>query len=135
MTANHAEAIIVGAGLTGLSCARRFLIKGFDFLILEASDRVGGRIRTDLFAGFILNRGFQVLQTAYPEAQQLLDNSALNPGAFAPGALFRIGGRFHAVTDPQRAPRHLLSTLLAPIGTLNDRMRMARLARQLVSGG
>jgi phytoene dehydrogenase-like protein len=102
---------------------------------LEASDRVGGRIRTDLFEGFILNRGFQVLQTAYPEAQQLLDYSALDLGAFAPGALFRIGGRFYAVTDPRRAPRHLLSTFLAPIGTLKDRLLMAKLARRLARGG
>jgi phytoene dehydrogenase-like protein len=129
------EAIIVGAGLAGLSCGRGLQTEGFDFLILEASDRVGGRVRTDLFEGFILNRGFQVLQTAYPEAQQVLDYPALDLRAFAPGALFRIGGRFHAVTDPRRAPRHLLSTLLAPIGTLKDRLRMARLARRLVRGG
>ena len=126
------DAIIVGAGLAGLSCARRLQTEGFDFLILEASDRVGGRVRTDLFEGFILNRGFQVLQTAYPEAQRLLDYSALDLKAFAPGALFRIGGRFHAVTDPRRAPRHLLSTLLAPIGTPADRLRMARLSRKLM---
>jgi hypothetical protein len=59
----------------------------------------------------------------------------LDLGAFAPGALFRIGGRFYAVTDPRRAPRHLLSTLLAPIGTLKDRLLMAKLARRLLRGG
>jgi phytoene dehydrogenase-like protein len=126
------DVIIVGAGLAGLSCARRLQTEGFDFRILEASDRVGGRVRSDLFEGFILNRGFQVLQTAYPEAQRLLDYSALDLRAFTPGALFRIGGRFHAVTDPRRAPRHLLSTLLAPIGTPADRLRMARLSHRLM---
>ncbi|MFO7687603.1 MAG: NAD(P)/FAD-dependent oxidoreductase [Desulfobacterales bacterium] len=129
------EAIIVGAGLAGLSCARRLQAEGIDFLILEAANRVGGRVRTDLFEGFILNRGFQVMQTAYPEAQRHLDYSALGLRAFAPGALFRIGGRFHAVTDPRRAPRHLLSTLLAPIGTPADRLRMARLSRRLMRMG
>lgn len=126
------DVIIVGAGLAGLSCARRLQTEGFDFRIVEASDRIGGRIKTDMVKGFLLTHGFQVLQTAYPEARRLLDYAALELRAFAPGALFRIGGRFHAVTDPRRAPRHLLSTLLAPIGTPADRLRMARLSRRLM---
>ena len=126
------DVIIVGAGLAGISCARRLQTEEADYLLIEASDRVGGRVKTDAFKGFILNHGFQVLQTAYPEAQRLLDYSALGLRAFAPGALFRIGGRFHAVADPRRAPRHLLSTLLAPIGTPADRLRMARLSRRLM---
>ncbi|HSW38664.1 MAG TPA: FAD-dependent oxidoreductase, partial [Acidobacteriota bacterium] len=126
------DVIIVGAGLAGLSCARRLQTEGFDFRIVEASDRIGGRIKTDAVKGFLLNHGFQVLQTAYPEARRLLDYAALELRAFAPGALFRIGGRFHVVTDPRRAPRHLFSTLLAPIGTPADRLRMARLSRRLM---
>jgi len=126
------EAIVVGAGLAGLSCACRLQTEGIDFLLLEASDRIGGRIKTDAVDGYLLNRGFQVLQTSYPEAQRLLDYSALDLRAFAPGALFRIGGRFHAVTDPRRAPRHLLSTLSAPIGTPADRLRMARLSWRIM---
>jgi phytoene dehydrogenase-like protein len=129
------DVIVVGAGLAGLSCARRLQTEGFDFLILEASDRVGGRVKTDAVEGFLLNHGFQVLQTAYPEAQRLLDYSALNLRAFAPGALFRIGGRFHAVADPRRAPRYVIQTLAAPIGTWGDRLRMARLNRRLTRGG
>ncbi|MCU0593720.1 MAG: FAD-dependent oxidoreductase, partial [Desulfobacterales bacterium] len=129
------DVIVVGAGLAGLSCARRLQTEGFDFLVLEASDRVGGRVKTDVVKGFIVNHGFQVLQTAYPEAQRLLDYSSLDLRAFAPGAVFRIGGRFHAVADPRRAPRHLLSTVLAPIGTPADRLRMAKLYRRLTRGG
>jgi phytoene dehydrogenase-like protein len=125
------DAIIVGAGLAGISCARRLQTKGVDYFLIEASDRAGGRVKTDVLKGFILNHGFQVLQTAYPEAQRLLDYSSLDLRAFAPGTLFRIGGRFHAVADPRRAPRHLLSTVLAPIGTPADRLRMARLYRRL----
>jgi phytoene dehydrogenase-like protein len=125
------DVIIVGAGLAGLSCARRLQAHGADYLLVEASDRIGGRVKTDVLNGFILNHGFQVLQTAYPEAQRLLDYSSLDLRTFAPGALFRIGGRFYAVTDPRRAPRHLLSTLLAPIGNSADRLRMARLYRRL----
>jgi phytoene dehydrogenase-like protein len=125
------DVIIVGAGLAGLSCAQRLEASGVDFLILEASDRIGGRVKTDEFDGFLLNHGFQVLQTAYPEAQRILDYSALDLRAFRPGAVFRIGGRFHTVADPLRAPRHFFQTLAAPIGTWGDRLRMANLARRL----
>jgi phytoene dehydrogenase-like protein len=92
---------------------------------------VGGRIKTDIMNGFLLNRGFQVLQTAYPEAQRVLDYSALDLRAFAPGAIFRINGRFYTVADPRRAPSKVFQTLAAPIGTMLDRLRMLRLARRL----
>ncbi len=65
------DVIIVGAGLAGLSCAQRLERSGVDFLILEASGRIGGRVKTDAVDGFLLNHGFQVLQTAYPEAQRI----------------------------------------------------------------
>ncbi len=129
------DAIIVGAGLAGLSCARRLQTKGVDYYLIEASDRAGGRVKSDVVEGFILNHGFQVLQTAYPEAQRLLDYSALHLRAFAPGAVFRIGGRFHAVADPRRAPRYVIQTLAAPIGTWGDRLRMVRLNRRLAWTG
>lgn len=70
--------VIVGAGLAGLSCARRLQAAGVDWLLVEASDRVGGRVATDVVDGFVLDRGFQVLQTAYPEAQRVLDFAALD---------------------------------------------------------
>jgi phytoene dehydrogenase-like protein len=67
------DVLIVGAGLAGLCCARRVQQAGLSFLVLEASDGVGGRIRTDRIDGFQLDRGFQVFLTAYPEAKRLLD--------------------------------------------------------------
>ena len=122
------KVIIVGAGLAGLSCARRLMEDDIPFLILEADQRIGGRLKTDTIDGFTLNHGFQVLQTAYPEANRVLDYSRLALKAFAPGAIIRIDGRFHRIADPRRHPRDLLSTLTAPIGTMGDRLRMARLA-------
>ncbi len=135
MNSTNVEVIIVGAGLAGLSCAHRLQAENRDIVLLEASGRIGGRVKTDVVEGFLLNHGFQVLQTAYPQAQRLLDFAALGLRAFAPGAIFRVDGRFHAVADPRRAPRYLVSTLSAPIGTLNDRLRMARLAHRLARGG
>jgi phytoene dehydrogenase-like protein len=128
------DVIIVGAGLAGLSCARRLMEDSISFLILEADPRIGGRLKTDKLDGFILNHGFQVLQTAYPEARRLLNYDRLKLKTFAPGAMIRMDGKFFRVADPRRRPRDLWSTLTAPIGTLGDRLRMIRLALDVRRG-
>lgn len=126
--------IIVGAGLAGLCCAKRLHQAGIDFMILEASDRVGGRIQTDEVDGFLLDRGFQVLLTSYPEAQRLLDFDRLQLRAFLPGAMVRHGGRFHTLVDPWRSPLAALPAAFSPIGTLFDKLRVGRLRRESVRG-
>ncbi len=126
------DVLIVGAGLAGLSCACEMVGKGLSCLVLEASDEVGGRARSDKVDGFILDRGFQVLLTAYPEAERLLDYQALQLARFEPGALVRFDGRFHRVTDPWRRPSGALGSFLSPVGTVADKLRLARLRSRLV---
>jgi len=120
------EVVIVGAGLAGLCCARRLWKHGVSCHILEASDGVGGRARTDQVDGFLLDRGFQVLLTAYPEAQRMLDYTALDLRTFYPRALVRFNGRFHRVADPWRQPVDALTNVFSPIGTLWDKLAVAR---------
>jgi phytoene dehydrogenase-like protein len=117
--------------LAGLSCARRLQRDGIPFILLEADQRIGGRLKTDQRDGFILNHGFQVLQTAYPEARRVLDYQRLALKRFAAGAVVRIEGEFHRVADPRRHPGDLWQTLRAPIGTMGDKMRIARLMHRL----
>ncbi len=119
------DVIIIGAGVSGLVCARRLSDRGVACQVLEASDEVGGRVRTDEVDGFLLDRGFQVFLTAYPEAQAVLDYQRLRLHRFAPGALIRWGGRFHRLEDPWRNPRHILATALSPAATLSDKLRIA----------
>jgi phytoene dehydrogenase-like protein len=95
--------------------------------VIDASDGVGGRARTDVLDGFLLDRGFQVFLTAYPEAQQILDYQALDLRSFEPGALVRFGGKFHRIADPWRRPSATLQTLFSPIGTLRDKIKLAQL--------
>jgi phytoene dehydrogenase-like protein len=122
------DVVVVGAGLAGLCAARRLVARGLDVLVLEAAAAVGGRVATDIVDGFLLDRGFQVHNTAYPEAARVLDHAALDLRTFVPGALVRIGDRLHRLADPRRQPLSAPRTLLAPIGSPVDKVRIALLA-------
>lgn len=119
--------LVVGAGLAGLACARTLAGAGLVPLVLEAGDGVGGRVRSDELDGFRLDRGFQILLTAYPECRATLDYAALDLRPFRPGALVRVGGRFARVADPFRAPLDALASLLGGVGTLLDKARVLAL--------
>jgi phytoene dehydrogenase-like protein len=121
------DVLIVGAGLAGLCCGRRLAECGVSFRILEATDGVGGRVRTDLVDGFRLDRGFQFYLTAYPEGRRVLDLPALDLKPFARGVLVWHGGRFHRVADPRSEPLAALRSLFNPIGTPLDKLRLVRL--------
>lgn len=128
------DVIVIGAGLSGLACALTLRDQGLEPLILEAADGVGGRVRTDRHQGFRLDRGFQVLQTWYPEAQRWLDYDRLDLRPFYPGAQVRIGGRAHRVSDVWRQPARLPEMLVSPIGTLGDKLRLLKLRLDCLSG-
>ncbi|MFZ9401569.1 MAG: NAD(P)/FAD-dependent oxidoreductase [Ilumatobacteraceae bacterium] len=128
------DVAIVGAGLAGLAAARHLHAKSFTVALLEAQDDVGGRVRTDLVDGFRLDRGFQILLTAYPELKRQVDLDALDLHNFDPGALVMMRGRSYAVTDPFRAPRGAVSTVRAPIGTIADKVRIALLRARTLRG-
>ena len=117
--------------MAGLCCALRLREFGVDCLILEASDGVGGRVRTDLVNGFRLDRGFQVLQSAYPEVRTQLQLGDLGLQCFEPGALVRRGGAFHPLADPWRRPAELLRAAFSPVGSPLDKIRLARLRGEL----
>ncbi len=127
------DVLIIGAGLAGLSCAAALERFGISYLVLEASDTVGGRVRTHHMNGFLLDHGFQVFSTAYPEAQQLLDYPALNLHHFTPGAVIRFGGKWHRMMDPFRHPVAAIQGLLNPIGTFSDKFLVAKFRHRALS--
>ncbi|KAH9752240.1 Amino oxidase domain-containing protein [Citrus sinensis] len=114
--------IVIGAGLAGLAAATRLHSQGRPFVLLEASDAVGGRVRTDSVDGFLLDRGFQIFITAYPEAQKLLDYNALNLQKFYSGAKVYYNGQFHTVADPFRHFWDSIKSLANPIGSVLDKL-------------
>lgn len=129
-----ADVVIVGAGLAGLTCARRLQELGRSSLVLDAADAVGGRVRTDEMNGFRLDRGFQVLLTAYPEARRWLDYAALDLQPFVPGALVWTGRAFVRVTDPRRRPGDILRTATSPVGSFADKLRLLGLVARSTRG-
>ena len=115
---NDTEVLVIGAGLAGLRCADVLSSAGRDVLVWEAEDAVGGRIRTDIVDGFRCDRGFQVLNPAYPELRHAVDLSALRLQPFGAGIVARrdegSGVWVHPLRDPGRAPAMLASGGLKP---------------------
>jgi phytoene dehydrogenase-like protein len=113
------DVLVVGAGLAGLNAARTVARSGRSVVVCEASDGVGGRVRTDVVDGFLVDRGFQILNTSYPALRAAVDLEALDLRPFVPGAAVRTeDGRLHRVADPRRRPtwaaRTALTGLLGP---------------------
>lgn len=113
MTAQSCDVVVVGAGLAGLRAARILVRRGLDVVVLDAADRPGGRIATDVVDGFRLDRGFQVLNTSYPALQAAADLDALDLLTFVPGAAIRgADGRLHTFGNPLRRPASAWPTVV-----------------------
>ncbi len=132
--ANSNDVIIIGAGLAGLACANQLAAAGKSVVLLEATDRVGGRVRTDNVDGFTMDHGFQVLPTAYPACQKLLDYPALRLRTFDPGSLVRVAGKFAVLRDPWRQPALAIQSVLSPVGTMGDKLKIASLRSSSLRG-
>ncbi len=127
------QILVIGGGVAGLVCARTLHRAGHSVTLLEASDGLGGRVRSDRHEGFILDRGFQVLFTAYPAAQRQLNLAALDLRAFDPGAIVAWNGRRDILTDPlrDRDPAALIGAVTAPAVSFSDKLRTLQLALRM----
>ncbi len=126
------DVLVVGAGLAGLACARRLHREGADVHVVEASDWIGGRFRTDVVEGFLLERGFQILLTAYDELGRQVDLSRLRLRTFGSGSLVWNGRGLQNLSDPWRRPRATFAALRADVGSLADKLKVARLRARLL---
>jgi phytoene dehydrogenase-like protein len=132
------DVVIVGAGASGLACAADLVAAGLRVRLLERDDAVGGRMRTDRIAGFTVDRGFQVFNTAYPQVKRRLDLRALRLRPFTPGVLVHTDDGPRRLTDPTRRlrgsrdllPGRLASARdLAALGVLSARDALLPAAR------
>ena len=135
------QAIVIGAGLAGLACAADLAAAGLAVAVVEAADAPGGRMRTDRQDGFLLDRGFQVVNTSYPQMRRRIDLRALRLRPFTPGMLLHTGQGRLRFTDPTRRPGRAADLLpgrlassrdLAALGILSarDMLLPARLIRR-----
>jgi phytoene dehydrogenase-like protein len=124
--------LVIGAGLAGLTCGRALLRAGHQVSVFEADDAVGGRVRSDTHNGFIFDRGFQVLFTAYPAARRQLSYPELDLQPFDPGAIICEGGRRAVLTDPLRDhdPAAVLAAALSLVIGPADKLRTLALAAE-----
>ena len=122
------DVVVIGAGVAGLAAARRLSVAGREVCVIDASDAIGGRIRTDRIDGLLLDRGFQLYNPSYSEGISVLDLKALDVKSFSPGVIVSIDGRNYKMADPKREPSWAIDSLLAPVGKISSKLKFARYA-------
>ena len=126
-------AIVVGAGISGLSCALELEKNGYRVQILEKENHPGGRVHSDVINGYILNRGFQVLQTGYPETKRLLDYEKLELCNLDPEVWIMNNNKIKKLYDPIQNPSNLLKAAFSNVGTFQDKLRLLQLRQSTTS--
>ena len=124
--------VIVGAGLAGLACATALHRQGRPFLLLDAADASGGRLRTSHRDGFTLDHGFQVVLSSYSAVSKVVDIASLQPRYFESGALLAHGGRFTHLANPLRHPKTLVENLISSAFSLRDKLLLGALVTRTV---
>lgn len=122
------DVIVIGAGLAGLRCAGLLAAGGLDVVVLEAADAVGGRQRTDIVDGFRLDRGFQVLNPAYPALRRSVDLDALALRSFPVGVGVRTADGMAELRHPLRHPLSIGTSLRSGLVNSRDAVGLARWA-------
>ena len=128
MLPRECDVVVIGAGLAGLATARALSLAGRDVQVIEASDGIGGRVRTDNVDGLLLDRGFQLYNPSYVEGARILDLEALDLHNLTPGLIVSLGERSYELGDPRRNPRSILDSLRAPVGSLGAKMKFSKYA-------
>ena len=131
MDSKNQKVHIVGAGVSGLIAARILEEYGLSPIVLEATDKAGGRVKTDLVEGFQLDHGFQVLLSSYAAAKKYLDYDALKLQEFKSGSCIFINGKKKFIGDPLRDSSILFSTLFSGIGSFSDKLKILKLNKSL----
>ena len=131
MSKDSRHVVVVGAGLSGLAAAVTLSEAGHAVTVLEGSDGVGGRVRSDVIDGFTLDRGFQILLTAYPMLGPFVDLDSLDLRRFLPGALVQTESGLERIGDPFRRPEDLWATASSSMSTVRDKYILLKWRREL----
>ncbi|PQJ16620.1 FAD-dependent oxidoreductase [Aureicoccus marinus] len=133
MSTTTPKVAIVGAGISGLTAAKRFEKEGYYPILFDREKRIGGRVVTDVQGDFYLDQGFQILLTSYPEAKNQLDYAELDLVHFDQGARIYKSGKSYLLGDPLKNRKFFFPTLSYPFGSIRDKMNVFRLKHELKS--
>ena len=128
---SHSDIIIIAAGPAGLACALKCQQLGREYLLIEGSNRVGGRLGSLYEDGYIFDLGFQVYNSAYVNTNRLLDLDELNLKYFKPGAAVHHGNSFQILSDPLRDISKVFSTIFSDLTTIKDKIKILSLKNSL----
>lgn len=128
---DHKKIAIIGAGISGLTAAKVLEAHQYAPVVFEASSDIGGRVQTDIYEGYQLDRGFQVLLTGYPAAQKYLAYPKLEMQTLKPGAVIYSKTGDTTIGDPSRDLSLLLPTILSNVGSISDKWKVLKLNREL----
>jgi phytoene dehydrogenase-like protein len=117
------KVIVIGAGLAGLSAALTLQDAGLDVEVHESSDRVGGRVATDLIDGFRLDRGFQLINAKYPEILRLGIFDQLDFITATRTVEVSLNNYRYLLADPRNNPFSALSSMT---GKLSEKVNFIR---------
>ena len=131
MEKSDANVAIIGAGVSGLVAATNLEKAGIKTDVYEATDRVGGRVKTDYIDGLTLDHGFQVMLTAYPATQKYLDYSLLQLEKFLPGSVLFNKDSSELFGDPLRSSSFILPGILGKQVSFADKLKLLKLSNQL----
>ena len=129
------DVVVAGAGLAGLRAAQLLCRRGLDVVVLDAADRPGGRVATDVVDGFRCDRGFQVLNTSYPALRAAVDLDALDLRAFNPAATVRGADGLHTYGDPRRLPALTPRMAVDRLVPVRDKATLAAWTARVLAGG
>ena len=121
------DTVIIGGGLSGLSCAVRLEKQKRDYILIERSNRLGGRVGSIYENGNIYDIGFQVFNTAYQNTIRLFDENEIKLRMFKPGAVIHDGSSFKLISDPLRDPKQLFVSLFSSLSSFKDKLRVLSL--------
>lgn len=133
MVNKKTDIVIIGAGIAGLACAMKLKKNNRNFIIIEQSNRVGGRVGSIKENEYIFDLGFQVYNTEYYETNSLLNLKELKLKVFKPGASIYNGRRFEILSDPFRDPSTIFETFFSGMTTFKDKIKILTLKRALSS--